>query len=69
MRHSTRGIRITEYGRWRDARRKLIAHLDGKCVVVSSAKATDLLPDVQAQQIAYSAERPYRGSLIWDGDK
>lgn len=27
MRHSTRGIRITEYGRWRDARRKLIAHL------------------------------------------
>ena len=33
MRHSTRGIRITEYGRWRDARRRLIERLDGKCVV------------------------------------
>lgn len=64
-----RTIRITKYGHWYAARQRLIAHLDGKCVVVSSAKATDLLPDVQAQQIAYSAERPYRGSLIWDGDK
>ena len=26
-RHSTRGIRITEYGRWRDARRRLIERL------------------------------------------
>ena len=33
-RHSTRGIRITEYGRWRDARRRLIERLDEKCVVM-----------------------------------